>query len=119
MTALLKVIHVFVSLFLIVSILLQSSKGGGLAGMFGGGGGMGNVFGGRGASSFLAKVTMWLGITFALTSISIALLSKGNMGQNRSMVQQVMEQENSSPGAILPTAPEAVQPQNEQQPEDQ
>lgn len=48
MTAFLTVIHALICIFLIISILLQSSKGGGLAGMFGGGGGMGNVFGGRG-----------------------------------------------------------------------
>ena len=78
MAGLLTVIHVLVCIFLVVSILLQSSKGGGLAGMFGGGGGgMGSVFGGRGAASFLAKVTMWLGVAFAVTSITIALLSKG------------------------------------------
>ncbi len=104
MAGFLTVIHVFISIFLVISILLQSSKGGGLAGMFGGGGGgMGSVFGGRGAASFLAKVTMWLGIAFAITSITIALLSKGVSSGQRSMIQQVAEQEASSPAAMLPT----------------
>ena len=112
MTALLTVLHAGICLFLIISILLQSSKGGGLAGMFGGGG-MGQVFGGRGAASFLSKVTLYLGIGFAVTSISIALLSKGRSSGPRSLVQQVMEQERtSSPAAMLPTAPGAgeIQP---------
>ena len=108
MVAFLTVIHVLISIGLILSILLQSSKGGGLAGMFGGGGNAG-VFGGRGAASFLSKVTMWLGISFALTSISIALLSTGTKGKAKSMVQQVMEQEQAdapvSPADILPSAP--------------
>ena len=105
------VVHVIVCLFLIVSILLQSSKGGGLAGMFGGGGGMGNVFGGRGAASFLAKVTMWLGVSFAITSISIAFLSAGTSSRQRSLVEQVMEQEQpSSPATMLPTVPGTEQP---------
>jgi preprotein translocase subunit SecG len=112
MTAFLMVIHVILCIFLIVSILLQSSKGGGLAGMFGGGGGgMGNVFGGRGAASFLAKVTMWLGVGFAITSISIAFLSSGTSSRQRSLVEQVMEQEQtSSPATMLPTVPGTEQP---------
>jgi preprotein translocase subunit SecG len=118
MSAFLMVIHVFVCVFLIISILLQSSKGGGLAGMFGGGGGgMGGVFGGRGAASFLSKVTLWLGVGFAVTSISIALLSLGSSSRQRSLVQQVMEQEQttSSPAAILPTVPGSEQGVSEQE----
>jgi len=106
MTVFLTVVHVFVSVFLVISILLQSSKGGGLAGMFGGGGSMGGVFGGRGAASFLAKITMWLGVGFAVTSISIALLSVGSSSKPRSMIQQVIEQERgSSPSTMLPAIP--------------
>ena len=107
MTVFLTIIHVLVCIFLVVSVLLQSSKGGGLAGMFGGGGGgMGNVFGGRGAASFLAKVTMWLGVGCGVTSISIALFSAGSPSRQRSMIEQVMEQEQpSSPATMLPTVP--------------
>ena len=108
MSLLVTFFHVFVCLFLIISILLQSSKGGGLAGILGGGGGggMGNVFGGRGASSFLAKMTMYLGIAFAITALSIALLTKRSTSGSKSMVQQVMEKEEvASPAAILPTVP--------------
>jgi preprotein translocase subunit SecG len=92
MIGFLTVIHVVVCVLLIVSILLQSSKGGGLAGVFGGGGGMGTVFGGRGAASFLSKVTMWLGIAFAVTSITIALMSP----EQKSMLEQVNEQQSDS-----------------------
>ena len=71
-----------------------------------GGGGMGNVFGGRGAASFLAKMTMYLGIAFAITALSIALLSKKSTSGAKSMVQQVMENEEAtSPASILPTVP--------------
>jgi len=112
MTVFLTIIHVFVCLFLIISILLQSSKGGGLAGMFGGGGGMGGVFGGRGAASFLSKVTFWLAMGFAATSIFIALLSLGSNAQKKSMVQQVIESEQSTtPAAMLPTAPGEGEPE--------
>jgi preprotein translocase subunit SecG len=104
MIAFLTVIHVFTCVFLVISILLQSSKGGGMAGMFGGGG-MGAVFGGRGAASFLAKVTLWLGVTFGVTSVSIALLSSGTAKRQTSAVEQVMEQEGATPSDILPTVP--------------
>ena len=50
-------LHVFVSFGLIIAVLLQSSKGGGLAGTFGGSGVSGGVFGGRGAAPFLTKAT--------------------------------------------------------------
>jgi preprotein translocase subunit SecG len=97
-------IHIFICILLVVSILLQSSKGGGLAGMLGGGGGMGNVFGGRGAASFLSKVTMWLAVGFAVTTLSIALLTGNLSTGKKSLVQKVLEKEQvSSPASILPT----------------
>ncbi len=105
MITILTILHILICIFLVVSILLQSSKGGGLAGMFGGGG-MG-ALGGRGTATFLARVTMWLGIGFASTAILIGLIRKGTKSEQKSMVQQVMESEQdraSTPAAILPEA---------------
>ncbi len=65
----LLVIHVLFSLALIIAVLMQSSKGEGLAGAFGGGGLTGAVFGGRGAATFLSKATSFLAVGFMLTSI--------------------------------------------------
>lgn len=104
MVVFLTVIHVLVCILLVVSILLQSSKGGGMAGMFGGGG-MTSAFGGRGAASFLSKVTLWMGVAFAMTSVTIALLSASSTRQAKSAVQQVIEQEGQTPADILPTVP--------------
>jgi len=101
MIAFLTVIHLLVCILLVISILLQSSKGGGLAGMFGGGGAAMGMFGGRGAASFLSKVTMWLGISFAVTSMSIAVLRSRQAGTPRSVIEEVREQ---SPADILPGA---------------
>jgi len=108
MIAFLSVIHILVSILMVVSILLQSSRGGGLAGMFGGGGGMGGVFGGRGAASFLSKVTMYLAIGFAVTSVTIAFLSSGSRTQERSAVEEVLDQE-AAPTDILPAIPGAAE----------
>jgi len=112
MLALLTIIHVLLCILLVVSILLQSSKGGGLAGMFGGGGGMGQVLGGRGAATFLSKITLWLGVGFAVTSITIALLSGGTSSRPRSLLEQVEQQQpEATPSTILPKVPGAEEDQ--------
>jgi len=107
MLGLLIGIHIFVCVLLIVSILMQASKGGGLAGgMFGGGSSMGGVFGGRGAATFLSKVSLWLGIAFGVTSLTIALLSVKLTSRPRSVVQEALQRENTvSPASTLPTVP--------------
>ena len=56
------IVHVFVSILLICAILLQSGRGGGLAGL--GGAAAGQVFGGRGAGNFLTKLTTTAAIVF-------------------------------------------------------
>jgi preprotein translocase subunit SecG len=76
MAGLLLSIHIIISLALIVVVLLQSGKGGGLAGAFGGGGGMGTVFGGQAAATFLTKATRYLATAFMVTALAMALLVK-------------------------------------------
>lgn len=70
-------IHVLVCVSLMVVVLLQSGKGGGLAGAFGGSGGVGAVFGGQSAANFLTRATRYLAIGFMITSLSMALLVRG------------------------------------------
>lgn len=77
----LVVFHVLVCIGLILVVLLQSSKGEGLAGSaFGGGGGSlsGAVFGGRGAATFLSKATSVLAILFMVNCIALAYMSAGD-----------------------------------------
>ena len=69
----LNVIHVIVCLFLILVVLLQQGKGGGLGGAFGGG--AAQVFGGRGAGNFLTRLTAICAVIFMATSMSLAYLS--------------------------------------------
>lgn len=72
------VFHVIVCVALVLVVLMQSSKGEGLAGSaFGGGGGGlgGAVFGGRGAASFLSKATSVLAIVFMINCIALAYMS--------------------------------------------
>src|SRR5437762_13532582 len=89
MYGLLLVLHILICLCLILTILLQSGKGGGLAGGAFGGTAQ-TVFGGRGATDFFTRATMILGGAFFLTSLVLALLSAGGAGHGaaRSLVQE-------------------------------
>ena len=68
-------IHVLVCFALMAVVLMQSGKGHGLAGAFGGGGGNQTLFGGRGAVDFLGKATWVRGGAFMVTSLTLAILS--------------------------------------------
>jgi len=72
-------LHVIVSIFLVLVVLLQSGKGADLAGAFGGGATQ-TAFGSRGPASFLTRMTTVVAIIFMLTSIGLSL-----MGGNRSI----------------------------------
>src|SRR5579885_856959 len=78
MITLITLIHIFVCLFLIIVVLLQSGKSGDIAAAFGGQGSQ-TAFGPRGAATVLTKTTTWCAVIFMLTSItlSIAALKKG------------------------------------------
>lgn len=95
------ILHIFISFLLVVVILLQAGKGGGLASAFGGSGTSEAVFGGRQAATFLGKATSVLGTIFFLSSFGLALLSSYQSGP-RSAVQEQLQ---SSP---MPVAPSPV-----------
>ncbi|MFQ5823802.1 MAG: preprotein translocase subunit SecG [bacterium] len=109
MYTLLIVVYTFICFALAVVILLQSSKGGGLAGAFGGAGGMGAVFGGRGAATFLSRMTTVLAVAFLSISLIIALLTKGTVDSGKSLVEQ--ERGKMRPAAGLPMVPTENTPQ--------
>jgi preprotein translocase subunit SecG len=67
---LVTVLHVLVCVVLILVILLQAGKGGGMGAAFGGG--SQTVFGGRGAQTFLGKVTSACAAIFMITSLVLA-----------------------------------------------
>jgi preprotein translocase subunit SecG len=69
----LTVIHVFVCFFLILVVLLQQGKGGGVGAGLGGAGAQ--VFGGRGAGNFMTRLTAICAVIFMATSMSLAYLS--------------------------------------------
>jgi len=72
------VLHVVVSVVLILVILLQAGKGGGMGAALGGS--SQSVFGGRGAQTFLGKVTSICAGIFMLTSVTLAVMSSRRSG---------------------------------------
>lgn len=67
------VIHLLVALLLIVLVLLQDSKGGGVFGMGSSGGNQ--VFSATGAANFLVKATRTLAIMFAITCLTLTYMT--------------------------------------------
>lgn len=112
---LLMTLHVLVAICLLVVVLLQSGKGGGLSGAFGGAGATQTMFGGRGAGDFLTRSTQVLGGAFMVTSIILVLMGGtasrgGAAGENQQFIEEMREaavraQQGSSPlegGGALP-----------------
>ncbi|HEU5058916.1 MAG TPA: preprotein translocase subunit SecG [Kofleriaceae bacterium] len=75
METLVKILHVIVCIFLMLTVLLQAGKGGGMGAAFGGGSSMGTVFGGSGAGNFLRRLTVGAAIIFMITSMTLAWMS--------------------------------------------
>jgi preprotein translocase subunit SecG len=69
----LTVIHILACAFLMLVVLIQPGKGGGLGALSGAG--AQQVFGGRGAGNFLTKTTWATAGIFFATSMTLAYLS--------------------------------------------
>jgi preprotein translocase subunit SecG len=88
MMTFLTVVHVIVCVFLILVVLLQAGKGGGVGIAFGGGGSQ-TVFGSSGAGNFLTKLTSVTAALFLVTSLGLAHYSSQ---QDSRRLQKLAEQ---------------------------
>ena len=79
-------LYVFVCFFLILVVLLQQGRGGGLGATFGGA--TAQVFGGRGAGNFMTRLTAICAIVFMATSMSLAYLSSAGDRELRQFEKQ-------------------------------
>ena len=70
----LTIIHVICCLVLVLIILVQPGKSGGLGAALGGAGAQ-QIFGGRGAGNFLTKTTWIAASLFFVTSVTLAYMS--------------------------------------------
>ena len=103
MYAFILTLHLVVCLCLVAVILVQSGKGGGLAGgAFGGA--TQTVFGGRGATDFITRATVVLGVMFFTTSLSLALLTSRGIARRHSIVSEAARRSQSTAPATAPPA---------------
>ena len=93
------IIHIIISIVLVVAVLLQASKGGGLAGITGTGSSA-TTFGGRTTATLLHKITIGLAVAFAANCMFLGVLSKGR-GTPRSVVQETSS-EDTNPLDFIP-----------------
>jgi preprotein translocase subunit SecG len=117
---LLTTLHIIICIALIIVVLLQSSKGEGLAsGTFGGGGITGAVFGGRGAATFLSKATTVLAIAFFLSCMVLTFTTSTSRGTKapKSEIQKAAEQsQQTAPPTTTVPGEQSNQPSGEKSP---
>ena len=107
MYAFLTLLHVLIAALLVVVILLQSGRGGGLAGTFGGGS-MGTMLGVRGTVTFLTKATVVLAAAFMISCVLHASISHKANPERSSAVQRELEHKGTP---VLPFRAPAGVPQ--------
>ncbi len=102
MTAVLLIVHLFVTLALIGVVLIQRSEGGGLG--IGSSQGMGSFMSGRGTANLLTRTTAILAAIFMALSLTLALMNRGTTGVAGSLLA------NPPPATTAPAAPPAPKP---------
>ena len=107
MITLITIVHVFVCLFLVIVVLLQSGQSGDIAAAFGGSGSQ-TAFGPRGAATILTKATTWCAIIFMVTSITLSVYASRKAGPN-SVLQGIKPSTTNSKPAT-PAAPATPPP---------
>lgn len=116
MYTLLVILLIIVSILLILSVLMQSSKGDGMAAMTG----ASSVLGGRSAATFLSKFTQWAGVGFFVLIMAINLLVvRSNNIDTTSVVQKQAGKQvaTQASGLPMPSNVEVEQPTAPVEPE--
>ena len=110
----LSILHILVGLFLILVVLLQTGRAGGMGAALGGA--SAGVFGARGANPFLSKLTAASAIIFFLTSMTLSVLSSkvGSVVADQATPAAVPAAETQVEGAtaVQPTASPDAPPVN-------
>lgn len=89
-------LHVVVSILLVVVILLQSGRGGGLAGSLGGGISTA-MFGGQGADKLMTRLTTGLAAAFMILAILISITGRPRESTGESIVRERAAQAETAP----------------------
>ena len=99
-------VHVALSLFLILVVLLQQGKGADLS-VFGGGASQA-AFGARGAATLLHKLTVVCFVLFIMTTLTINIVQKQGASSVMSGVDSVMDEVEAAAPAAPAEEPEAA-----------
>ena len=86
------IVHISICLFLVLAVLLQAGKGGGLAGSIGGGMDSSSVLGGRTASTFLTKATAILATAFMVSCLVQSVAFQTGSSSPTTATQRGMEE---------------------------
>lgn len=98
-------------ILIVLFILLQHPKGGGILGALGGGMGGKSLFSAGGASGFLVQTTKWLTVVFAITSLSLSYMSAHQKEDS------IMKDSSSPAAAEQPVQSPSQQPAGQSPPE--
>lgn len=110
---LVTIVHILTCTFLILVVLLQSGKGGGVSAAFGGG--AGSAIGQRGAATVLSKMTTGAAGTFMFTSMILAVYASPSADDpaKKFLESQAGAAAASEPGAAAAPASAAEAPVGE------
>ena len=100
---LIMIVHVIVCLFLIGAVLLQSGKGGGMAGAIGGGMASSSVLGGRTATTFLTKATSILATIFFVSCLIQAIAFQQSQDGPATATERMIQE-----GELPPVVPSPI-----------
>ena len=109
MFTVLMILELLISVVLILVILMQSSKGGGLAGTFGGAS-VGMMFGVRRTADFLTQSTQWLALVFGLIALIINIFFLPRSSVVPESILQRGPEGRQAPQMQLPDVPPAEAP---------
>jgi preprotein translocase subunit SecG len=100
MEILVTIFHVLVCVLLVLVVLLQSGKGGGLASAIGGGLSSSSVLGGRSAATFLSRATTILATAFMLSCLVQSIAFQTSEPVPTTATERVMQE-----GGLPPVSP--------------
>ena len=96
------IFHVLICVLLVVTVLLQAGKGGGLAGSIGGGLASSSVLGGRTAATFLTKATTVLATAFMLSCLVQSVAFQTAETTPTTATQRTMAEQQAVPVPEIP-----------------
>ena len=107
------IFHVLICVLLVVTVLLQAGKGGGLAGSIGGGLASSSVLGGRTAATFLTKATTVLATAFMLSCLVQSVAFQTAETTPTTATQRTMAEQQAVPVPEIPEAEHLLGEQEE------